>query len=126
MEPLHSGHCWEMVFWLLYGCGCCRGVPLYFNTPDQGCWPLYRRWLLLRGDRYEGFHCIHHHAGSLCETLNIIIAIKHAQLSSKKIYIQCIIFSLVMCMYIHVFGFELLGQLRATVCPCFARPTAGR
>ena len=28
-----------------------------FNR-DQGCWPLYRRWPLLRGDRYEGFHCI--------------------------------------------------------------------
>ena len=25
-----------------------------FNR-DQGCWPLYRRWPLLRGDRYEGF-----------------------------------------------------------------------
>ena len=24
---------------------------------DQGCWPLCRRWPLLRGDRYEGFHC---------------------------------------------------------------------
>ena len=27
-----------------------------FNR-DQGCWPLYPRWPLLRGDRYEGFHC---------------------------------------------------------------------
>ena len=33
-----------------------QGV-LRFNR-DQGCWPLYRIWLLLRGDRYEGFHCI--------------------------------------------------------------------
>ena len=28
-----------------------------FNR-DQGCWPIYRRWPLLRGDRYEGFHCM--------------------------------------------------------------------
>ena len=27
-----------------------------FNL-DPGFWPLYRRWALLRGDRYEGFHC---------------------------------------------------------------------
>ena len=24
---------------------------------DQGCWLLYHRWPLLRGDRYKGFHC---------------------------------------------------------------------
>ena len=28
-----------------------------FNR-DQGCWPLYRIWLLLRGDRYEGFQSL--------------------------------------------------------------------
>ena len=26
---------------------------------DQGCWPIYCRWPLLRGDRYEGFHYGH-------------------------------------------------------------------
>ena len=25
VEPLYSGHCWGMAFWLLYGGGCCRG-----------------------------------------------------------------------------------------------------
>ena len=28
-----------------------------FNQ-DQGCWPMYCRWPLLRGDHCEGFHCI--------------------------------------------------------------------
>ena len=58
VEPLHRGHCWGMDIWLIYGGGCCGGVLLYSNTLDQGCCPLYRRWLLLRGDRYEGFHCM--------------------------------------------------------------------
>ena len=72
-----------MAFWLLYGGGCCRGVSS-FRAATVGEWhfgcytevavvegfrvlerPLLgngilaviRRWLLERGDRYEGFHC---------------------------------------------------------------------
>ena len=40
-----------------------------FNR-DQGCWPLYCRWPLLRGDRYEGFHCIVQCHGSKYEYSN--------------------------------------------------------
>ena len=61
VEPLYSGHCWGMAFWLLYGGGCYTEVVLHAVECgwDQGCWPLYCRWLLLMGDRYEGFHCIY-------------------------------------------------------------------
>ena len=40
---------------VLQGFGYC-GSLCKFN-PDQSFWPLYRGWLLYRGDRYEGFHC---------------------------------------------------------------------
>ena len=41
---------------VLQGFGYC-GSLCKFN-PDQSFWPLYRGWLLYRGGRYEGFHCI--------------------------------------------------------------------
>ena len=72
-----------------------------FNR-DQGCWPIYRRWPLLRGDRYEGFHCTHfkiwieqssnmtnqiaafavvtiatHHQGGMCNLCVVYFIISH-------------------------------------------------
>ena len=37
VEPLYSGHCWGMAFWLLYGGGCCRGVSS-FRAATVGEW----------------------------------------------------------------------------------------
>ena len=44
-------------------------ASLHMFNRDQGCWLLYRRWPLLRGDRCKGFHCIHMHNSDVLKHL---------------------------------------------------------
>ena len=76
VEPLHSGHCWGMDFWLLYGGGCCRGVPLYYNTligtravgryiADGCCWGV----TVMRGSLLSPFAQSHNYMFTSADTV---------------------------------------------------------